>query len=113
MIRLLRVLFAVAVVVISTTVVLACLDTALWEIPAEVTRDVWFRATLVDIYISFLTFYVWVAWKERSWPARVLWLLAIVGLGSIAVTAYCLRELWRVPADASLADVLLRRGKNR
>ncbi len=57
----------------------------------------------------------WVMARDRRlllefgrWPARVAWFLAIVGLGSIAVTAFCLRELFRVPANAKLEDVLLR-----
>jgi predicted permease len=105
----LRIAFSILFVVIATTVTWASLDTALWAIPPAVTGDAWFRATLVDIYIAFLTFFVWVAYKESSWAARLGWLVAIVTLGSIAVTAYCLRELFRVPADATLEDVLLRR----
>ena len=33
-------------------------------------RDPWVIATLFDAYWAFITFYVWVAWKERSVPAR-------------------------------------------
>lgn len=109
MIVVLRVLFGLGFVVITSTVIWASLDTPLWAVPAAVTRDAWFRATLVDIYISFLTFYMWVVYKERGLAARVGWFLAIVCLGSIAVTAYVLRELFRVPVSARLDDVLLRR----
>jgi hypothetical protein len=110
MIWFLRILFAVFFVVITSAVVWASLDTALWAIPAEVTRDAWFRTTLVDIYITFFTFFAWVAYKERSWLARLGWLIGIVTLGSIAVTGYCLLQLFRVPANASIEQVLLRRG---
>lgn len=109
MIWFLRLLFAVFFVVITGAVVWASLDTALWDIPAEVTRDAWFRTTLVDIYLSFFTFFVWVAYKETRWIARFGWLIAIVTLGSIAVSAYCLLQLFRVPAGASIEQVLLRR----
>lgn len=109
MIWFLRLLFLAFFATITATVVWASLDTPLWAIPGVVTSDAWFRATLVDIYISFFTFFAWVAYKEPRWPARLAWFLAIVGLGSIAVTAFCLRELFRVPADAKLEDVLLRR----
>lgn len=109
MIVALRVAFALAFVLITTAVIWASTVTPLWAIPPEVTADAWFRTTMVDIYISFLTFFCWVAYKERGWAARVGWFLGIVCLGSIAVTAYVLRELWRVPAGARIADILLRR----
>jgi hypothetical protein len=109
MILFLRVLFSVFFVAITSAVIWASADTALWAIPPVVTGDAWFRATMVDIYVAFFTFFTWVAYKERSWLARIGWFLAIVLLGSMAVTAYVLRELFRVRADAPLEAVLLRR----
>jgi predicted permease len=82
---------------------------ALWKMPREVATHPWFIATLFDTYFAFLTFYVWVAYKETSRLARLLWLLAILLLGNIAMAAFLLRELFRVPADAKLEDVLLRK----
>lgn len=109
MIVALRILTAVLFVVITTCVIGASIDTPLWAIPAEVTGHAWFQTTLVDIYIAFTAFYAWVAYKETRWSARIAWAVAIVCLGSMAVTAYCLRELFRVPADAAFEQVLLRR----
>jgi hypothetical protein len=75
---------------------------------STVAGDPWFLATLADAYWGFLTFYVWVAYKERSWIARVLWLIAILLGGNIAMSIYCLIQLFRVDSDAKLEDVLLR-----
>ncbi len=88
----------------------ASLGQALWDfIGTPAARDRWFIATLFDAYWGFLTFYVWVAYKETGFMARVLWLIAILLLGNIAMAVYCLRELFRVPAGAPLASILLRR----
>jgi predicted permease len=108
MILFLRILFTIFFAAITASVIWASLDTAIWAVPPEVTGDAWFRTTLVDIYVSFFTFYVWVAYREPSLAPRLLWLLAIVCLGSMAVTAYCLLRLCRVPTDAPLSAVLLR-----
>ena len=110
MIVILRVLCAVLLAAITIAVIRASLDTPLWAIPPEVTGDAWFRTTMLDIYIAFAAFFGWVAYKERGWAPRLFWGLAIACLGSMAVTAYCLRELFRVPASASFEQVLLRRG---
>ncbi len=82
---------------------------ALWETPRAVATHPWFIATLFDTYFAFLTFYCWVAYKETSNIARVLWLLAILLLGNIAMAIYLLRVLFGVPADADMKAVLLRK----
>jgi hypothetical protein len=82
---------------------------AIWAIPREVLSNPWFIATLFDAYFGFLTFYVWVAFRERGWVWRGLWLLAILLLGNIAMAAYVLLQLWRLPPGAGVADLLLKR----
>ncbi len=84
-------------------------EVALWKTPRAVATHPWFIATLFDTYFAFLTFYVWLAYKETANLARVLWLLAILLLGNIAMAIYLLRELFRLPANATMEDLLLRR----
>ncbi|WP_438480901.1 DUF1475 family protein [Oleiharenicola lentus] len=86
----------------------ASLQVSLFEIPREVGAHPWFIATLFDAYWGFITFYVWLAYKEPSWPARMLWFLAVVLLGNIAMAIYLLIQLFRVSPDAKLETVVLR-----
>lgn len=69
----------------------------------------WLVATLFDAYFGFLWFWLWVAYKERSWIARGLWLVLILALGNIAMAAYMLLQLWKLPSGATARDLLLRR----
>ncbi len=103
--------FAAAFVLIAMLAVTtwASLQVPLWETPRAVATHPWFIATLFDTYFAFLTFYVWLAYKETSNLARVLWLLAILLLGNIAMAIYLLRELFRLPVNATMEDLLLRR----
>ena len=103
--------FAAAFVLIAMLAVTtwASLQVPLWETPRAVATHPWFIATLFDTYFAFLTFYVWLAYKETSNLARVLWLLAILLLGNIAMAIYLLRELFHLPANATMEDLLLRR----
>jgi hypothetical protein len=82
---------------------------ALWKMPRALATHPWFIATLFDTYFAFLAFWAWVAYKETSYLARGLWLVAILLLGNIAMSIYVLREVFRVPAGARFEDVLLRR----
>ncbi|MGH8455912.1 MAG: DUF1475 family protein [Stenotrophobium sp.] len=70
----------------------------------------WFIATLFDTFFAFLWFWLWVAYKETGWIARIVWLLLIFTLGNMAMGAYVLIQLLRLPAGAGAQDLLLRRG---
>ena len=108
MIWFLRVFFSVVLIAMLGVTTWASSVVALWETPRAVATHPWFIATLFDTYFAFLTFYCWVAYKETSNIARVLWLLAILLLGNLAMAVYMLRVLLRVPADADMKAILLR-----
>jgi hypothetical protein len=110
MIWILRIFFTLVVVAMLAVTTWASRFQAVWAIPWETWTHPWFIATLFDAYFGFLTFFCWVAYKERSWVARILWLVAILLLGNIAMASYVLIHLWRLPSNASMRDLLLRRG---
>ena len=109
MIWFLRIAFGIVLIAMLCVTSWASNFVALWKMPREVATHPWFIATLFDTYFAFLTFWVWVAYKETSNVARSAWLIAILLLGNIAMAIYMLRELFRVPPDAKLEAVLLRR----
>lgn len=109
MITFLRLAAAFVLLAMLAVTTWASLQVALWETPRAVATHPWFIATLFDTYFAFLTFYAWLAYKETSNLARGLWLLAILLLGNIAMAIYLLRELFRMPANATMEDLLLRR----
>ena len=68
----------------------------------------WTIATLIDAYYAFLTFYVWVFYKETRALPRLGWFVGIMLLGNMAMAAYVLLQLARLregePASAILAS---------
>jgi hypothetical protein len=109
MILFLRCFFIVVLASILGTTLWAASQCPLFSIPREVVTHPWFIATLVDAYLGFLTFYVWVFFQQTAWLSRLTWLVAILLLGNIAMAIYCLVALFRVPLSASLATVLTTR----
>ena len=69
----------------------------------------WTIATLIDAYYGFITFYVWVAYKETAWLKRIAWFVAIMALGNMAMAAYVLWQLRQHSSGEPLANILLRR----
>lgn len=114
MIWFLRLLFIAVIVSMLCVTTWASLHQPLGDFARSATfREPWVVATLVDAYWAFITFFVWVAWKEDALVARVLWFLSIVLLGNIAMAIYMLRELFSVPTNAPLVDVFARRNQGR
>lgn len=109
MIWVLRVVFGAFFLAILGTTGWASSVVALWDLPRSMATHPWFIATLVDTYLAFLTFWLWVAYKENSWSARLAWLVAICLLGNIAIAGYMLIRLFQLPSDAPIERLLLRR----
>jgi hypothetical protein len=68
----------------------------------------WTIATLCDAYCGFVTFYVWVLYKESRGTRRLGWFLAIMALGNVAMATYVLKELWALRAEDTFAVLLTR-----
>jgi hypothetical protein len=68
--------------------------------------NLWTIATLVDAYYGFVTFYVWVLWKETRALPRIGWFAGIMLLGNIAMSAYVLRQLARLEPHDSIGVLL-------
>ena len=105
----LRLLFGAILAAMLVVTTWASLKVPLWRAGSDLS-DPWSLATLCDAYAGFLTFFAWVAYKERAAGARILWFVLIMALGNIAMAAYVLRELARLPEDAPIEALLLRRG---
>ncbi|APZ42357.1 DUF1475 family protein [Acidihalobacter ferrooxydans] len=104
----------IAVFLVILTIIIAVTSWAtshmpFWKTPESVVLHPWFIATLTDTYLAFFTFWLWVAYKENSVLARVAWLVLIFALGNMAMAAYVLIQLVRLPRGATIETLLLRR----
>jgi len=106
-----RLFFVGALVLMLWVTISASLDRGVFVALEALWPDLWFRATLADAYCAFLTVYVWVAWRERTYLARLLWLLVFLGLGSIGIASYVLIELFRLGPSGAVAGLMRRRGE--
>lgn len=69
----------------------------------------WTIATMLDAYFGFLTFYVWVFYKELRWVPRIAWFIGIMLFGNMAMSAYVILQLGRLRADEPVAAILTAR----
>jgi hypothetical protein len=106
--RSLQVLFTAILVSLTTWNVWVSTQQPVWEWGGLTTPPdhLWTIATLLDAYFGFITFYVWVLWKETRALPRLAWFVAIMLLGNIAISAYVLRLLAKLRRDDSFVTLL-------
>ena len=106
--RFLMTLCVAVILCMAWITVAASLDRGVLEAGRRLWPDLWFRATLMDAYFGFLTFFVWLSYKEQGWVARGSWFVAIMLLGNFAMSVYVLRQLSKMD-NFSWEALLLRR----
>lgn len=108
MIIFLRILFSF----IFVTMVFATIDTSMKrslfvDLP-RLLEEPWVVMTLFDAYFGFLTFYIWVFYKESSVVGKTVWFFLIMLLGNIVMSIYVLIQLFKIKSNEDVAKVLLR-----
>lgn len=109
MIRALKLYFVVVLIAMVAVTTWAGLQEGVLAGGARLLGQPWGVATLFDCYFAFLAFWLWLAWRERAWLPRLAWLLAILLLGNLAMAAYVLLQLARIPAGGGLDQLFQRR----
>ena len=107
----LKLLFGAIFLWMIVMTVRTSLAMSLWEAWPTYAANPWAVATLWDAYFGFMTFYVWVVYKERQTWSRILWFLLIMGLGNIATSLYVLIQLMRLREDEQAETILWRRAQ--
>jgi len=107
----LRLLFGFVLVSLIAVTSWASIRQPVWEWGGltQPPDNAWTIATMFDAYYGFVTFYVWVFYKEARWLPRVLWLIAILLLGNMAMSAYVLWQLRKLPPNEPMATLLTAR----
>jgi hypothetical protein len=100
---LLKVLFGFIFVFMVVLTIRTSLQISLWSAIPAFKASPWSMATLYDAYFGFITFFCWLAWRERSLGIKIVWFILIMGLGNIAMSFYVLLQLFGLRPDESVS----------
>lgn len=59
----------------------------------------WGRVSLVDLYVGFVLFSLWIIYRERSFWRALPWVVLMMGLGNWTAALYVLVSLYRSGGD--------------
>ena len=109
LLNILRATFSLVLVAMLSVTITASIDQNLFEAVGNMWPNWWFKATLADAYFGFLTFFVWVAYKELRLWRKLVWFALIMLLGNLAISAYMLLELYKLQAGDTFETLLTKR----
>ncbi|MBK7841758.1 MAG: DUF1475 domain-containing protein [Candidatus Obscuribacter sp.] len=109
MITLLKVIYAIVLIVMIAVTAWSGMHENILAIPPVVLNDVWFKATLFDAYFGFMSFFFWICYREKSLALKVFLFFAIVFLGNIAMAIYALVALFRLKPGDGVEKLFARR----
>jgi hypothetical protein len=105
----LRALFALIFIGMLAVIITASKDQNIFEAVGNMWPNWWFKATLADAYFGFLTFSVWVTYKELHLWRKLIWFASIMLLGNLGISAYMLLELYKLQIGDTVETLLTRR----
>lgn len=66
---------------------------------AELLANPWGVVSLVDLYVGFTVFSMWIAFREANVVAAVIWIIFMMGLGSFTACLYVLYAIGQSRGD--------------
>lgn len=59
----------------------------------------WGIVSLVDLYVGFSLFAMWIVYRESSWLSAIIWVVLLMGLGFFIGSLYVLLALYQSGGD--------------
>lgn len=108
---LLKVIFASISIFMIFLVALTSMKSNMFQLPAQVLNEPWFKTTIVDFYFNIFILSVWIIYRERNFLVSLLWIVGFICLGSIATAFYVFLQLMSLKDGESIEKILLRKGR--
>lgn len=105
MIGFLKVLFSLVLIFMCYEVIITSLQSNLFEQWHFLGSIPWMRATLLDFYANVFVIFTWVCYKEKKLLYKILWLVLLVCLGSIASCIFVLIQLFKLKKNQGLREL--------
>lgn len=70
-----------------------------FEDGGELMENPWGIVSLVDLYVGFTLFSIWMAFREKNVPILIIWIVAVMILGFFAASVYVFMNLITCKGD--------------
>ncbi|MBK9395857.1 MAG: DUF1475 family protein [Saprospiraceae bacterium] len=108
MVTSLKIIFSILMLWIIYVVITTSLQSSLFDQWDYLGSIPWMRATLWDFYANVFVIYCWILYREKSIGIKLIWLILLVFLGSIASCAYVLIALFKLKPGEGVRELLIK-----
>jgi hypothetical protein len=98
-VKLAKIISILGVLVMGASIAYAALAGDFATEGARLMAMPWGVVSLVDLYTGFTLFSAWVVFREKSWLARIGWIIFIMTFGAFAVSLYAFLALQASDGD--------------
>ena len=77
-------------VAMAVVILWAGVSVNFFDAGAELLANPWGVVSLVDLYIGFIIFSAWIAYRETSMTARIIWITLMMVFGFLTASIYLL-----------------------
>lgn len=109
MINALKIIFSILMLCVIYVVITTSMESSLFDQWDYLGSIPWMRATLWDFYANVFVIYCWILYREKSIGIKLLWMILMVCLGSIASCAYILIALFKLKPGEGVRELLVKK----
>ena len=102
-----KLFFASTFLIMFITTIWAIMNSDITTVLPYFKAEPWTMATLIDVYLMFIIFYAFIFYKEKSIISKIIWLIIMLGTGSMGASLYMLIQLFKIK-DKPLSEVFKR-----
>ncbi len=66
---------------------------------AKLLANPWGIVSVVDLYVGFILFSMWIAFREKNAASAVIWIILMMVFGFLTASVYILLALYRSNGD--------------
>ncbi len=88
-----KVIAVLGVVAMSVALLNGFINGDFFEDGGVLLNNPWGIVSIVDLYVGFVLFAMWIVVRETSWVSRIVWIVALMVLGFFTGALYVLFKL--------------------
>lgn len=110
-INILKVLLSCILMFMIYKIIETSMRSNLFEEWSSLGQIPWMEATLYDFYANVSCIFLWILFKEKNMFKKIMWLILLVTLGSVATCIYLLKELFLLKDNEDFKTLLTRQNQ--
>lgn len=94
-----KILSAIGVLAMTGALLNGFMNGSFFDDGSIIINNPWGIVSLVDLYVGFIIFSMWIYFREEKKTYSILWIISVMVLGFFSVSVYVLIALFRSNND--------------